>query len=99
MSDQTTSRTRTEGWPADHGPLHILCQLGLHNDPNQRPNWLHYPRTETYAGIETHHATTKFLSNDSLRSLAALTLEGWQVFIDPADRGLRIKVSHEKQTP
>ncbi|TFD25867.1 hypothetical protein [Cryobacterium lyxosi] len=96
MSITTSSR----GWPADHGPLVTLIALGLHDDPTQRPNWLHYPRTETRERVESYHASTKYLNRHSLRALASLTLEGWLVYIDPEieHASLRIKVMAEHAT-
>ncbi|TFB46508.1 hypothetical protein [Cryobacterium tagatosivorans] len=91
--------SRIDGWPTDHGPLLTLHELGLHDDLNQRPKWLHYPRTETGEGIENYHATTNFLTSEPLRALASLTLEGWQVFVDPDERGLRIKITPGRKTP
>ena len=79
---------RADGWPTDTGPLHTLHELGLHDDLK----WLHYPYTDTYNGVENFHAKTSFLSNEPIRALAAISLEGFQVFVDPDQAGLRIKI-------
>lgn len=85
---------RTDGWPADRGPLKILHELGLVSDPQRRPIWLHYPKVHTTpSGIPTYTATCKFLTQDGLRSLAALTLEGWDVFVRPTANEIEMKVT------
>ena len=95
-----TATTSSRGWPADYGPLVTLTALGLHDNPTQRPDWLHYPRTEIRDDAESYHASTKYLNRHSLRALASLTLEGWLVYIDPEieHASLRIKVMAEHAT-
>ena len=83
---------RVDGWPTDSGPLRVLHELGLHDDLELLPKWLHHAYSDTYNGVENFHGSTNFLSNEPLRALAAISLEGWQVFVDPDEAGLRIKI-------
>lgn len=83
----------TEGWPADEGPLQSLHKVGLLSHPGHRPEWLHYPTTDTDKnGVKTYNAKTRFMSNLAIRSLAALTFEGWDVFVNQTPEGLSIRV-------
>ena len=83
---------RADGWPTDSGPLHTLHELGLHDDLEFHPRWLHHAYSDTYNGVQNFHGSTNFLSNEPLRALAAISLEGYQVFVDPDEAGLRIKI-------
>jgi hypothetical protein len=78
---------RVEGWPADRGPLKTLHDLRLIADPTVRPNWMSQWRTypnPSAPDCPSYQGSARFLRKDGLRHLAALTLEGWDVYIAPA---------------
>lgn len=81
MNDSTVA-----GWPTDSGPLQILHSIGLLGDLGSRPVWVRNPKTITdRRGAVTYRGSTQFLNALSLRSLAALTFEGWAVTVIPSD--------------
>lgn len=72
---------QTPGWPTDRGPIATLALLGLIKAPPI--NWLRSPTTsETRNGTSWRFAPV-FLRAEAIRALAALTLEGYEVQIDP----------------
>jgi hypothetical protein len=76
--------TKTDGWPTDTGPLHTLHQLGLTPWAGYRPIWLHYPKVRTSNGRTFYTGSSRFLFNEGIRALAALSLENYTVKIFPA---------------
>jgi len=85
------------GWPADRGPLKTLHEAGLIPYPAFRPRWLHYPKIQHSNGKEVYRASTKFMNKDGLRALAALTLEGWEVHVNPMADELDIKITRSPE--
>ena len=83
---------RVDRWPTDSGPLYTLHELGLHDDLEFNPKWLHHAYSDTYQGNQAYYGSTSFLTNGPVRALAAISLEGFQVFVDPDGAGLRIKI-------
>ena len=99
MPDQAQGPARTEGWPAQSGPLHTLHELGLLNGPGRRPAWLHDPTTETIAGGEVYRASTNYLNRFPLVALAALTLEGWTVVVKQHHTRMAIRITRAAEPP
>jgi len=88
-----SASAHVDGWPTDSGPLHVLHSIGLLQDLGRRPVWIHWPKTITdSSGAITYRGSAQFLNALGLRSLAALTLEGWLVTVKPTDdtRGLEV---------
>jgi hypothetical protein len=52
-----------------------------------------FPKTEEHNGQTHYKATCKYMDKDGLRALAALTLEGWAVHINPTGGELDIRVT------
>ena len=83
---RTTRANEIGGWPADRGPLKALHELGLIPDPNVQPSWVGQARWHPNPKLPdrpTYRGTSRFLNQNGIRHLAALTLEGWEVFINP----------------
>lgn len=85
--------TRTDGWPATTGPLVTLQRIGLVKDARRRPAWLSFPKTEDHGEFIAYKASCKFMNKEGLRALAALTLEGWDVHVNPANGEFDIKIT------
>jgi hypothetical protein len=74
------------GWPADRGPLHTLHQLGLIQDPHILPAFAKYPKVWTDSNQKTvYKASPKALDQNTLRYLAALSFEGYEVAVAPGN--------------
>jgi hypothetical protein len=83
----------TTGWHAPGGPLDTLNKVGLWPNPRDTPNWVRSPRVERGGtGREIYTAGAGFLSDTAVRSLAALSLEGWSVRVTGGSRGLEFKI-------
>jgi len=86
--------TRIDGWPSTTGPLLTLQRMGIHPNPKQRPRWLSFPKTQDDNGFATYKGSCKFMNKEGLRALAALTLEGWDVHLNPTTAGeIDIKIT------
>jgi hypothetical protein len=74
------------GWPADRGPLHTLAALGLIPDPSILPGFAKYPKVWTDSNGKTvYKASPKLLDQNTLRYLAALSFEGYEVAVKPGN--------------
>lgn len=74
------------GWPADRGPLRTLHQLGLIQDPHILPAFAKYPKVWTDSNGKTvFKASPKVLDQNTLRLLAALSFEGYEVAVNPGN--------------
>jgi len=91
--------TSSNGWPGHKGPIDSLNKIGLWPNRTEYPTWIRSPHLELdLYGRESYMAGAAFLSDTALRALAALTFEGWNVFIDSTDLGLKFKITRKSKT-
>jgi len=81
-----------EGWPSTKGPLRALVALG--NLPaGSVPHWLNEPTYEIDSGRVGYKCRThRGLSPETILDLAALIVEGYQVYVNPRGRYARITI-------
>jgi hypothetical protein len=87
-----------DGWPAHTGPLQVLAELG--NVPaGTTPQWLNEPTHEIDSGRVGYKCRThRGLSPETILDLAALIIEGYQVWILPRGRYARINILEPEGT-
>jgi hypothetical protein len=81
-----------DGWPAHKGPLRTLADLG--NVPaGTTPDWLNEPTYENADGRSGYKCRTRnSLGPQTIIDLAALAIEGYNVWILPRGRYARINI-------
>lgn len=84
------------GWPTETGPLKTLTDLGMLPQGTRHLPWTSESSTQSNSGTPHYRAKCNFLPNAALRALAALTLEGWHVTVQPAGPNLKITISAQK---
>ncbi|WP_455834796.1 hypothetical protein [Pseudarthrobacter siccitolerans] len=83
-----------EGWPTTTGPLRALTDLGNIHD-GSTPEWVQEPtRSTTGPGTTYKCRTRRGLGPKAILDLAALTVEGFHVYINPRGRYARISIFH-----
>lgn len=87
-----------DGWPTHKGPLKVLAELG-NIRAGSTPNWLLEPAHD-YDGQRTGYKcrTHRGLGPQAILDLAALTVEGYGVYIHPRGRYARISI-YEPEGP